>query len=199
MVLFSADILTRLHGRVQWFTMLSTFWILLICFLTRTTQSKFAGIGQGSCSKSISQWSCVLGCFTCAEFFGRKEYNMMACCDECARTKLSLVDEGPDYCATGLFSKDYNYIKYENQVKKENKWNNWNKVNNWNKYANEIKRTQVAQSGNPGLTSISQLLHRAQNQRQIRSKMMGRITQQLHHSQQFEENKPVGDRDILQA
>lgn len=55
------------------------------------------------CSRHNSKFSCIVGCLRCAKAYGRKSYDMGACCHECAITNENFVDDGPEFCSERFF------------------------------------------------------------------------------------------------
>ena len=65
-----------------------------------------------ACSrKGGAELSCLLGCFKCADTYGRRAYDMAACCVECQATGALLVDDGPAVCSERFFSGVLDVIK----------------------------------------------------------------------------------------
>lgn len=71
-----------------------------MCLLTPASASYGKTEDEGElCSRSSSHFSCIMGCYKCAELYGRKVYNMGSCCKECARSGAVMVDNGPEFCS----------------------------------------------------------------------------------------------------
>lgn len=79
---------------------------------------EFMGDRQ-ACTRQASRWSCILGCFKCAETYGRKVYDMASCCGACQVTKAVLIDDGPEVCSMQFFVGAEKLVKGYNDIKRQ--------------------------------------------------------------------------------
>lgn len=86
---------------------------LLVVLAAGPGEASYGDMDEGGpCSRQNSRISCIMGCYKCSAVFGRKTYNMAACCSECSASKAVLVDDGPEVCSPRFFSYSMsNYLK----------------------------------------------------------------------------------------
>ncbi|KAK2161697.1 hypothetical protein LSH36_111g02016 [Paralvinella palmiformis] len=95
-------------SRVQLVVAVSALLVFVAC-----RQTSAAAIGlqkdggatspRDQCSPKKAELSCIVGCFKCAQAFGRKTYDMSSCCSVCQKSKALLIDDGPEFCSSRFF------------------------------------------------------------------------------------------------
>lgn len=78
--------------------------LMLLAQVILPASGSYHEADASACSRKNSQWPCVMGCFKCADFFGRKSYDMAACCGECQQTGALIIDDGPEFCSLRFFT-----------------------------------------------------------------------------------------------
>ena len=109
-----SELSAPLHSYCHFILQVSTSGTLMIILVLSTLFTTCAGApsqavfgGSSLCSrKSPAHWSCVIGCFKCADTFGRREYDMASCCAECTVSGALLVDDGPEFCSERFFTEE---------------------------------------------------------------------------------------------
>ncbi len=101
-------------------TQLSVYSAILAVSLVLATHCVPTQAGlDTACSPKSSHRSCVMGCWRCTETYGRKVYDMAACCSECQQSGALLLDEGPEFCSDRFFTDNAaaNIVKRETYAK----------------------------------------------------------------------------------